>query len=128
MSWQFSISRGLISFTNNSGQPPLIIGTAYSGAPGDVDNPADVAIADHGPIPPGSYTILAPVDDPTVGVYALALIPDVENDEYGRGDFYIHGDLIDGPPMSASHGCIITGRAIRRRMWNSGDHRLIVVT
>lgn len=41
--------------------------------------------------------------------------------------FRIHGDSIRAPG-TASHGCIILPRAIRDRIWASGDRALQVVT
>lgn len=115
--WTFKISNGTLYHDG------VVIGSAYSGAPGDVDNPADENVADHGPIPEGWYTIGTEQETPTP--VALPLTPDSTNTEYGRSDFLIHGDSIK-QPGTASHGCIITARAIRETIRDSGDNRLQV--
>ena len=98
----------------------------YSGAGEGKNNPADQEIHNVGPIPRGSYTINGPQDTVTHGPFVLPLEPDPANEMYGRSGFLVHGDSkLD--PGSASEGCIVVGRAIRERMWNSGDHQLEVV-
>jgi len=97
----------------------------YSGAPDDKNNPADVSVKDHGPIPSGKYTICAPRDTTTHGPYVLPLQPDPSNEMYGRGSFLIHGDKI-GAPGTASEGCIILSRPTREKIWQSNDPELTV--
>jgi hypothetical protein len=108
-------------------QNGVYVATGYSGAPGYVDNPADQQLKAEGPLPVGFYTITAPYQNPKTGPYTMNLEPDSANQMYGRGDFRIHGDSITAPG-TASEGCIVLARAIRERIWNSGDHRLQVVS
>ena len=102
-----------------------IVATGYSGNGVWKNDPASEFLVDHGPIPRGAYTILAPVDSPKHGPYALALVPDTGNSMGGRSGFMIHGDNIS-EPGSASDGCIILPKAIREGIWQSNDHELMV--
>ena len=79
-----------------------------------------------GPLPCGLYTFQTPVLESHLGKFAIPLLPDSANVMYGRGGFYVHGDLVIGLPNSASEGCIILARAIRDSMWASTDHLLLV--
>lgn len=101
-------------------------GVGYSGFGLDKNNPTDENVKDKGPIPTGLYTIKAPVNSPVHGRYSLPLDPDPTNIMYGRDLFLIHGDSIVDPG-TASEGCIIMGYQIRINIWESGDHRLVVV-
>jgi hypothetical protein len=66
----------------------------------------------------------APTDHPPRP--SLPLDPSPGNDMHGRSGFYIHGDNNRGD-NSASTGCIILGKAIRKRIGNSGDNTLHVI-
>jgi hypothetical protein len=104
----------------------------YSGGncgqnPEGVNNPALQTEKDIGPIPQGTYTIGAAFTDPKRGPVALPLTPDPANDMFGRDAFMIHGDLISGPPFSASEGCIILSRAVREQIAASDDKQLEVI-
>jgi hypothetical protein len=80
--------------------------TGYSGNGEGLNNPAMQDVHAVGPLPQGSYTILAPHADPKVGPIAMGLAPAPGNEMFRRGDFLIHGD---NPQMNhtASEGCII---------------------
>lgn len=104
----------------------LSIGTGYSGAGADRDNPADQAIKNKGPIPEGFYEIGPPANTDHHGPFVLSLTPDAENQMYDRSGFLIHGDSLEHPG-EASEGCIILARALREAVWNSGDTRLQVI-
>lgn len=78
-----------------------------------------------GPLPVGKYTIGAPYNHPTVGKYAMPLLPDPANEMFGRNSFFMHGDSVEHPGL-ASHGCIIQARDIREKVWTSNDHALVV--
>lgn len=117
----FQISSGLVS------QDAACIGSAYSGAPGHVNNPADVALKAQGPIPPGIYHIGAPINDPQLGIFCLPLTPAPQNVMYGRGGFFVHGDNASKPPQSSSEGCIVTDHATRVLISRDPDE-LIEVT
>jgi type VI secretion system (T6SS) effector TldE1-like protein len=102
------------------------LSTGYSGAGTGKNNPTEENVQNVGPIPEGFYDVEAPEDSPIHGPYALPLLPDVDNNMYGRSAFLIHGDSIERPGM-ASEGCIILPRGARESIWESGDHRLQVV-
>ena len=89
---------------------------AYSGAPGHVNAPGDVALRGLGPIPPGEWHVGLPHNHARLGPLVFRLRPSVNTEVYGRDEFYIHGDKADGPPRSASTGCIVLHRAAREAM------------
>lgn len=104
----------------------IYAGNGYSGLAQAKNNPDMEQIPDMGCIPRGHYTVCAPHNSQATGEYTLALIPDFDNEMYGREGFEIHGDS-DTHPGQASHGCIILGRAIRETIWESGDRKLEVI-
>ena len=101
------------------------VAIGYSGAGEGKNNPALHAEHNVGPIPAGNYTIGEPSDTKTHGPYVLHLTPDPANEMYGRAGFLIHGDSVV-EPGTASEGCIILGRLIRTKIWESGDTQLQV--
>jgi Protein of unknown function (DUF2778) len=109
----FNISNGLIHLDDGTE-----LGTAYSGNGPSMNNPNDVSVKNHGPIPPGLYSIGRPVNFiGGVGQLALPLEPDKINVMYGRSGFFIHGDNSKFN-HSASDGCIITARSVREFISN----------
>jgi hypothetical protein len=122
MSWTYQQSTG--HMLNDLGE---LIGVGYSGRYPDGKNlPSMQNIPDVGPLPRGSYTIEPPVDTKTHGPYVLWLVPNPENQMFGRSAFGIHGDSVVHPG-TASEGCIIQSRDVREAIWDSGDHLLQVV-
>lgn len=118
--WTWDQSAGTLSRTGKSW-------TGYSGRQRGLNNPAMQNVPGVGPVPRGFYTLGKVIlVHPTVGRYAIPLIPDAANDMDGRAGFLIHGD---NPQMdhTASHGCIILPLAIRQMIVASGDNRLQVV-
>lgn len=104
--------------------------TGYSGGncgknPDGVNNPSMASAHCIGPIPVGSYTLTPPCDSPATGPFTMPLIPDPENQMWGRSGFCVHGDTT--PPGNASEGCVILPRSVRESMWASADHQLTVV-
>ena len=104
----------------------VLVGIGYSGHGDSLNNPADEALHNRGPIPCGEYAVLSPRTTVKHGPCVLPLRPGLENRMYGRDGFLIHGDSIK-KPGTASLGCIIMARAVRQRIWDSGDHELKVV-
>jgi Protein of unknown function (DUF2778) len=118
--WFWDQSEGKL--THNS----KFVSRGYSGYGIGKNNPDLEAKVATGPIPCGEWKILAPRNRPqTVGPYAMPLEP-VGHNARGRSAFMIHGDSAKAPGK-ASHGCIILPRNVRELIWNSGDHKLIVV-
>lgn len=97
----------------------------YSGSGPGKDNPAWQDHHDVGPIPAGGYRMLEPYSSINHGPYVIALVSDTSNIMFGRSGFLIHGDSI-AHSGSASHGCIILPKSVRKKVWESGDHRLEV--
>lgn len=120
--WRYSQSSG--DLINAAGE---VIATGYSGALGYKNSPPMQDIKDKGPIPRGLYTIDTPIDTADHGPFVLPLIPDEDNEMFGRTGFMCHGDRLEGPSGLASEGCIILSRHIRSKLWDSGDHQLEVI-
>jgi Protein of unknown function (DUF2778) len=122
MSWKYQQSTGYL--WDAAGE---LRSVGYAGNGSDKNDPADQFVTDHGPLPVGAYTMLAPIQGTPLGPYAIPLLPDPTNVMGGRGDFFIHDDSISHPG-DASDGCLVLiGEAIRQTIWDSGDHRLDVV-
>jgi hypothetical protein len=116
-------------YVQNSGQlmhNGQDIARGYSGSGADKNCPASQFKHNCGPIPVGSYEIQEPHDSPAHGPYAMGLAPHMDNHMFGRSGFLMHGDSLQHFGQ-ASEGCIILDRAIRERVWDSGDHYLTVI-
>lgn len=135
MPWIFDCSTG--KQYDPSGK---LVGIGYAGGncghnPEGVNNPALQAAKCVGPLPygpkedgtPNGYTLGTPVEGSHLGPLAIPLIPDSDNIMFGRGSFYVHADLISGPPHSASEGCNVQSHTVRAAMAESSDNRLLVV-
>jgi hypothetical protein len=110
----------LLDETNN------VVAKGYAGREAGKNNPDMQNVKGIGPLPRGWYTVEAPQDHPTVGKYAMRLIPDAGNEMYGRNSFFMHGDSSEHPGL-ASHGCIVLPRAQREKFWaDNYSHRLQV--
>lgn len=105
-----------------------LLAVGYAGHAEGKNNPAMQDVHNVGPLPCGGYTLCAPVDTHAHGPYVLFLTPDLTNQMFGRTVFRIHGEKLALPPGSASEGCIILPHAARVQMWESGDHRLRVIS
>jgi len=105
-------------FTHDTGES---IETGYSGCGEGRCNPAMQAVHDVGPLPMGHYTIGHSYTDPHKGPIVMRLIPDEDNQMFGRAGFLIHGD---NKTHTASEGCIILGRESRQLIDQSEDRRL----
>ena len=97
----------------------------YSGHGEGKNNPDMQSVKAIGPIPRGVYIIGGAYDSKKTGTLTIMLIPNFNNEMFGRGDFRIHGDSIK-EPGTASHGCIIAPRNIRETIINGIDKKLIV--
>ncbi|MFZ0285239.1 MAG: tlde1 domain-containing protein [Terriglobales bacterium] len=91
------------------------------------NNPELARIEEIGPIPVGKYFIGTPHDTLTHGPFVLPLTPDPANEMFGRSAFLIHGDSVV-EPGTASRGCIIMSRVVRKQVAASGDNRLQVIS
>ena len=125
--FQFKISTGVMT------QNGTFVGDGYSGDPQHTDMPSAEDLKNEGPLPEGYYEIqLITGSDGIACDYehkkapVMRLIPDPDNEMYGRGGFLIHGDLI-GNPGAGSHGCIVMPHGAREFIANSGDNRLQVI-
>lgn len=91
------------------------------------NNPELQNVEDVGPIPAGKYFIGTPHDTLTHGPFVLPLKPDPANEMFGRTAFLMHGDSVV-EPGTASRGCIILSRAVRKQVVASGDKLLQVIS
>lgn len=130
MSWFFDQRTGLTD-ENTQGlvSDTVVHAYGYSGSAAGKNNPEMETVQNVGPCPRGIYTMGAPLTTVLHGPYAIPLTPDAATETYlhqlGRFGFMIHGDSIEHPGF-ASDGCIILDRATREKIWNSGDHTLVV--
>src|ERR1700722_490640 len=99
----------------------------YSGFDAGKNNPELERVEEVGPIPAGKYSIGTPYDTLTHGPFVLPLTPDPANEMFGRSAFLMHGDSVVDPG-TASRGCIIMSRAVRKQVAASGDAELRVIS
>jgi hypothetical protein len=104
----------------------ILIGIGYSGNGEGKNNPAMQDVKDHGPIPCGWYTMANPHNSPQTGPFTIDLIPDPENEMFGRSGFKWHGDNMSSPG-NGSDGCICSDPQLRHDAWNGTDHRINVI-
>lgn len=124
--WVFNISAGLILHNGL-----LLDSNVYSGAfPEGFNNPARQAERDIGPLPEGFWIVCGPpFEDTEHGKYILRLEPEKGTITYGRIGFLLHGKPL--PPRdirTGSKGCICAGPDTRRRVYQSGDTKLQVIS
>jgi hypothetical protein len=117
--WVFHITSGII--THNS----EFEGTAYSGTGAGRNSPAAETQHGVGPLPRGKWHIGPAHDHPRLGPCVMNLEPCEGTEVFGRSAFRIHGD---NKAHDASHGCIVAGPAIRRKIAESNDHDLTVLS
>lgn len=116
MTWTYSQSSGILA---RDGVP---VARGHAGGAGCRNDPAAQHRPFAGPLPRGLYTIApATADGGRLGHNVMELIPDPNNDMYGRDDFFIHGDVAE------SQGCIILDDAARNALAASPDRQLQVI-
>lgn len=125
MPWTYEQSTGRLFAPNGE-----LAGRGYAGGncgndPEGINNPDMQDCKCVGPIPVGAYAFGAPLPQSKLGPFAIPLIPNAENEMFGRCGFFMHGDT--KIPRRASEGCIIMPRSVREACWASEDHQLNVV-
>lgn len=104
----------------------VVMGVGYAGHDEGRNNPALQHVHSVGPIPRGNWNIVGPpVDTDDHGPVVMRLEPFPGTETFGRSGFLIHGDSVSHPG-TASLGCICLPRVVRQRIWESGDHGLVV--
>jgi hypothetical protein len=126
--WVFHQSSGILE---HNGQR---VSSGYSGVRVAGLNLAQ-ALAYFGPVPGGLYAFerngfssIETVQKKGLHAmpYVLTLTP-VGHNAQGRSGFLVHGDYRDRQMRgTASDGCIILPKDVRRSMWESADHLLWV--
>lgn len=109
----------------------VFVAKGYAGGncgknPEGINNHAMQSIHNVGPLPVGKYAFGSMIAESQLGPDAIPLIPDPANEMFGRGHFFMHGDMI-GHPGGGSEGCIVMARPIRIAVATSGDKDLEVV-
>lgn len=122
--WEYSQTSGDLYHVNSVGEREYT-GRGYSGHPPHVNDPSAQAAPGSGPIPRGRYVIGKARTSANTGPLTMNLDP-MGHNALGRTLLRIHGDNKLGN-RSASHGCIILGRAIRTAIIASGDTVLKVI-
>jgi len=107
-----------------------LVGTGYAGHGSGLNNGALQDQAGLGPLPCGWYTIgpLEAVHVTSEGhtLYdSCELIPDPENEMFGRSGFRLHGRK-SSTDMDASNGCPVLDHAARMRVIGDSVKRLLV--
>lgn len=120
--WEYSQSSG--ELRNNN----ILVARGYSGNGYGKNAPDYQAVHNVGPIPRGVYTIGPAYKEPYEhkAPPVMHLIPDPENEMFGRDGFLIHGDSIK-EPGTASEGCIILAYPARCAVASASDKRLTVI-
>lgn len=117
--WTYSQTHGILSASGG-----IEVGVGYSGTGAGRNNPAMQAVHDVGPLPEGFYLIGPAYEHPKLGPLTMNLIPDIDNQMFGRSDFRMHGD---NATHDASEGCIVMEHGVRLRLSQSTDRRLQVI-
>ena len=120
MTWVYSQSKGELSLNGR------IVGTGYAGHGKGVNNPAEQATHDIGPIPRGFYTIGPAFTHSKAGPMTMRLTPKPGTNTFGRDGFLMHGDNVD-MNFTASNGCIVQKLKTRATVAVSDDRILQVV-
>lgn len=103
----------------------IILARGYSGNGTSINDPDSEGFGGRGPIPRGIWKVGTAFNSERTGPFALPLTP-VGHDAYHRSGFQIHGDNKHGD-RSASTGCIILPRLIRKAIINLGIDVLEVI-
>lgn len=114
----YSQSTGILSH----GEP---LGKGYAGHGQGLNNPKLEMVHNLGPIPKGVWEIGVWFDDKHLGVCVAALRP-TDQEVYGRGGFFIHGDN-KRMNFTASDGCIILDKTLRNAIKASGEKYIKVI-
>ena len=103
-----------------------LVETGYSGVGDGKNNPIMETEIGVGPIPRGLWYVGFPFNSGMHGPFCLRLTPDPATNLFGRSGFLIHGDSRTSPG-NASRGCIVLSRDAREAIWDSDDHRVMVI-
>ena len=120
MSWKYSQSLGRLWRPDGT-----VAGAGYAGAGEGKNNPAKQDVKNVGPLPRGSYAMVA-IGTTNKGAYSFKLIPEQTAAMFGRSGFMIHGDSIK-EPGTASEGCIVIAANVRKSILESQDRKLEVI-
>jgi len=124
MSWTFESDTGKLYRPDGSFFAKGYAGGNEGKNPEGINNPLMQSVWNVGPLPIGLYTFGEVVMESKLGPFAIPLIPDKENEMFGRGHFYMHGDT--AIPGHASEGCIIMPRPVREEVYSSTDRTIQV--
>ena len=132
MSWSYSQATGILGSADG-----LFTARGYAGSADGRNNPTAQNIVDIGPLPQGRYSFGQIFECTQVlandgicgdchgtgkhkhGPSVIRLVPDPNNEMFGRAGFLIHGDNATG---TASEGCIVLALATRQQLMDSNDY------
>ncbi|MGB2677462.1 MAG: RHS repeat-associated core domain-containing protein [Candidatus Acidiferrum sp.] len=124
---------GRLSCTDDSSRKEVVNTVGYSGGdkgrcPECVNDPYLQGVHDQGPIPVGNYSISPGFPwEGMPNVMKLTPLPGSSKPAFDRSPgLLFHGDLKNGPPRSASKGCIIVDPLSRQVISQSGGGTLHV--
>lgn len=113
-------------YEQSTGRLWHLVATGYSGKEEAKNQPGLDAVKNRGPIPAGKWQMVSVFDHASKGPICIRLEPYRDTDAHGRSGFLIHGDSVK-EPGTASEGCIILPREVRKAIWASADRELEVV-
>ena len=120
----------MITYQIKTGEVKLndkIVGYGYSGNGTFLNDPTKTDIPDHGPIPQGLWHLGGWEEQHgKLGGIVIHLAPDVTTNTFGRSAFFIHGDNFK-VNHTASDGCIILSKELRKELRDSGETQLTVI-
>jgi len=121
MAWTYHQSTGELERNGKK------VGNGYSGKKPWRNVPQAQSRSNDGPLPQGKYLIANYfVGDAAMGKHSLPLMPDPQNNMFGRTRFLIHARSL-AHVESSSDGSIVTRLDICMRILHSGDRTLMVV-
>lgn len=126
--WQYSQSTGELKYFNNETLQYTVVGKGYSGVGKGLNNPNMQNVQDTGPIPAGYWVIGPAYTHDKLGPVTMNLYPfkGTETFDRDRLSFRIHGDNRFND-FSASHGCLVLPKNIRKQIDDCSDKLLQVV-
>lgn len=124
MSWTYGQNTGNLYRPDGTLEAKCYAGGNEGKNPEGINNHDMQDVKKVGPLPVGTYKFGTPIEHSKLGPFAIPLIPDDDNEMFGRGDFFMHGDTT--PSGKASEGCIIAPHATRVKCDASDDDSLEV--
>lgn len=120
----YSQNTGLLTCTDDATGQQYLQCKGYAGNGPGLNNSNTQDVSNVGPLPQGDYTVGGPIKSDNMGPITRPLIPNSNNDMFGRSGFYIHGDNA-AQNNSASRGCPIFPRNCRESIRAGETFRVV---